>query len=101
MTGAVRVRDLCRKQNRYYYGRSHLPASQNVSANWPRLAEAGGRLEPNLALAGRAGGANWGVLKPLRDCFRHGDETGHWSRTVLNWTDAGGEAPNARNAMAK
>ena len=73
--------------------------SQNISANCPRLAEAGGRLELNLALAGRAGGANW--LMPLRDCFRHGDETGHWSRTILNWTEAGGEAPNARKAMTK
>ena len=32
------------------------PASQNISANWPRLAEAGGRPELDLALAGRARG---------------------------------------------
>ena len=32
------------------------PASQNMPANWPRLAEAGGRPELDLALAGRAGG---------------------------------------------
>jgi hypothetical protein len=31
------------------------PASQSTSANWPRLAEAGGRPELDLALAGRAG----------------------------------------------
>ena len=32
------------------------PASQNMLANWLRLAEAGGRPELDLALAGRAGG---------------------------------------------
>tara|TARA_B100000795_G_scaffold182829_1_gene138584 strand:- start:121 stop:420 length:300 start_codon:yes stop_codon:yes gene_type:complete len=34
------------------------PANRNVSADWPRLAEAGGRPELDLALAGRikAGG---------------------------------------------
>ena len=32
------------------------PASQNMPANWLRLAEAGGRPELDLALAGRAGG---------------------------------------------
>ena len=32
------------------------PASQSVSANWPRRAEARGRPELDLALAGRAGG---------------------------------------------
>ena len=37
-------------------GQYGQPASQSVSANWPRLAEAGGRPELDLALAGRAGG---------------------------------------------
>ena len=32
------------------------PASQNMPANWPRLAEAGGRPGFDLALVGRAGG---------------------------------------------
>ena len=32
--------------------RSVWPASRNTSANWPRLAEAGGRPELDLALAG-------------------------------------------------
>ena len=32
------------------------PASQNRSTSWPRLAEAGGRPELDLALAGCAGG---------------------------------------------
>ena len=32
------------------------PVSQTTSANWPRLAEAGGRPELELALAGRAEG---------------------------------------------
>ena len=32
------------------------PTSQSISANGPRPAEAGGRSEPDLALAGRAGG---------------------------------------------
>eukprot|EP00964_Phaeocystis_antarctica_P154906 scaffold123817_cov51-Phaeocystis_antarctica.AAC.3 len=32
------------------------PASQSLSANWSRLAEAKGRPELALALAGRAGG---------------------------------------------
>eukprot|EP00964_Phaeocystis_antarctica_P148758 scaffold115704_cov75-Phaeocystis_antarctica.AAC.3 len=32
------------------------PACQNTSAGWPRLAEAGGRPELALRMAGRAGG---------------------------------------------
>ena len=32
------------------------PASQKIAANWQRLAEAGGCLELDLVLAGRAGG---------------------------------------------
>ena len=32
------------------------PASQNRSTSWPRLADAGGRPELDLALAARAGG---------------------------------------------
>ena len=36
--------------------RSVWPASQNASANKPKLAEAEGHPELDLALAGRAGG---------------------------------------------
>ena len=42
-----------------------------LSANWPRLTEAGGRPELDLALAGCAGGQNW--PKPVRGCSPHSD----------------------------
>eukprot|EP00964_Phaeocystis_antarctica_P051574 scaffold30096_cov69-Phaeocystis_antarctica.AAC.5 len=49
---------LCPLSSCLYVGHTRpvWPASQNISANWPRLAEAGGRPELDLALAGRAGG---------------------------------------------
>ena len=42
--------------------RPRWPAGRNVPANWPRLAEAGGRPELDLALAGRAGAPEEGEL---------------------------------------
>ena len=54
--GRVRVRVRARVRVRVVWrARPVGPASQNASANWPRLAEAGGRPELDLALAGRAG----------------------------------------------
>ena len=50
-------------QKRGRYGR--LARMEKISANWPRLAEAGGRPELDLALAGRAGGRIGQRLVPI------------------------------------